>query len=175
MAGRRPQIIIADTSVLINFLRIDATNLLGQLSSIVRITEHVESEVTDNYEDQRECLDAALRDGHVAVATLTSHEELEAFARLVDSGRLGSGECAAIACASVGRHTLAIDDRRAIAEAQKLDAALPVMRTVDLVVMMIREGLLSVAEADTIKSVWENEHRFRLTFASFADIIEPQP
>ncbi len=89
----------------------------------------------------------------------------------MSGGRLGSGQCAAIACASIRGHALAIDDRRAIAEAQRLDAGLTVLQTSDLVVMMIYDSLLSVAEADAIKTMWETEHRFRLTFASFVDIL----
>jgi predicted nucleic acid-binding protein len=84
-------------------------------------------------------------------------------------GRLGSGECAAIACAINGGHALAIDDRKAAREALRIEAALTVVGTADLIVQVIREGLLSVAEADAIKSDWETHHRFKLAFGSFAE------
>jgi hypothetical protein len=44
-----------------------------------------------------------------------------------------------------------------------------VVGTADLMVQAIREGLLTVAEADAIKSAWELHHRFKLTFGSFAE------
>lgn len=165
-------IVISDTSVLVNFLRIDAMALLGRLSRSIVITEHVEVEITQNYTDQRDRLAAALADGHVAQVALTSDRELEIFGALIGDGRLGSGECAAIACAIAGNHSLAIDDRRAGNEALRVDADLPILRTQDLVLMMIREQILTVAAADAIKATWEKEHRFRLTFASFGDILE---
>ncbi len=36
---------------------------------------------------------------------------------------------------------------------------------------MIRENLLSVAEADAIKEDWAANHRFRLKIGTFGDIL----
>jgi hypothetical protein len=165
-------IVIADTSVLVNFLRIDAMTLLGRVSRSIVITEHVQVEVTEDYADQRDRLAAALADGQVAQVALTSEGELAVFGSLLGDGRLGSGECAAIACAIAGGHALAIHDRRAGNEALRVDANLPILRTQDLVLMMIKEQILTIAQADAMKETWEREHRFRLAFASFGDILD---
>jgi len=172
MAAIGPRIVIADTSVLVNFLRVDAMAMLGRLSKQIVITEHVEAEVAEHYEVQRGRLLAALKQNFVSQVALTSVGELAMFGRLAANGRLGAGECAAIACAVSGSHVLAIDDRRAIAEAQRIQVSLPIIRTEDLVVMLIREGVVSVTNADGIKAVWETEHRFRLAFKSFAELLQ---
>lgn len=171
MADDIPLIVIADTSVLVNFLRIDAMALLEKLSRSIVITEHVSAEVVDDFTDQKERLAAALAAGIVSQVTLTSDREMDVFGQLIGDGRLGSGECAAIACAIAGGHALAIDDRRASNEAHRVDAALPILRTADIVVMMIKEQIVGVAEADAMKEVWEREHRFRLTIGSFAELL----
>lgn len=171
MAGIDARIVIADTSVLVNFLRIDGLHLLGQLSNPVLITEHVAAEITDYYAEQLARLEAGLAAGHVGTAVLATTAELTLFGALMGDGRLGSGECAAIACAINGGHVLAIDDRKAAREAQGIDATLTIMGTVDLVLQMISEGLLDVPRANGIKARWEQEHRFRLPFASFAELV----
>lgn len=171
MTGGRPQIVIADTSVLVNFLHVDRMPLLGSLSSAIVITEHVEAEVTDFYADQVLRLADALAQGHIGKTQLTSEPEVNLFGQLMVDGRLGSGECAAIACAINGGHALAIDDRKAAREALRIEAALTVVGTADLMVQAIHEGLLTVAEADAIKSDWETHHRFKLAFGSFAERI----
>lgn len=171
MPGARPLIVIADTSVLVNFLHVDRMTLLGSLSSAIVITEHVEAEVTDSYPDQVARLAGALAQGHIGKTQLTSVPEVTLFGQLMADGRLGSGECAAIACAITGGHALAIDDRKAAREAQRIEAALTVVSTADLMVQVIREGLLTVAESDAIKSDWETHHRFKLAFGSFAERI----
>lgn len=171
MTGGRPHIVIADTSVLVNFLHVDRMILLGLLSSPIVITEHVEAEVTDSYPDQVARLADALGQGYIAKTQLTNVPEVTLFGQLMADGRLGSGECAAIACAIIGGHVLAIDDRKAVREALRIEAGLAVLGTADLMVQIIREGLLTVAEADAIKSDWETHYRFRLAFVSFVDRI----
>ena len=44
--------------------------------------------------------------------------------------------------------------------------------TAGLLVLAIRAGLLSVEEADHAKAVLE-QHRFRMTFASFRELLAP--
>ena len=87
------------------------------------------------------------------------------------AGRLGAGECSAIALAIHRRYILAIDDRLATTHARRADATLRILATQDLVVSMIREGLLDVAEADRIKQEWATRHRFRLIVDTFRELI----
>ncbi len=46
-----------------------------------------------------------------------------------------------------------------------------ILRTADLMVSAIQAGLLTLAEADAIKEMWEKEHRFRLKITSFGDLL----
>ena len=69
----------------------------------------------------------------------------------------------------------AIDDNRAIGsalrEAALVGARLPVLRTSDIMVTLIRASTLTVDEADKIKAEWEQRHRFRLKARSFRDLL----
>ena len=101
----------------------------------------------------------------------TMPEELQLFESLFTTGRLGAGECSAIALAVHRGYILAIDDRLAIRHAREADASLRILATQDLMVSMIREGLLEVEEADRIKRDWATRHRFRLRLDSFRELI----
>ena len=65
----------------------------------------------------------------------------------------------------------ALDDGTAIKKALARQPGIQILRTVDIVSTAIIQGALSVEEADAMKMVWETEHRFRLKFGSFADIV----
>ncbi len=88
------------------------------------------------------------------------------------TGRLGAGECSAIALAVHRRYVLAMDDRLATTRARRADATLRILATQDLVVSMINQGLRNIAEADRIKQEWATRHRFRLRLGSFRDLLE---
>lgn len=98
-------------------------------------------------------------------------EEIETFARLDAGGRLGRGECSAIAVAVHRGFNLAVEDRRARAEARALSEALHVFDTREFVLDMIRVGAVSITEADALKERWHKEHRFRLSGSSFAHSV----
>ena len=87
------------------------------------------------------------------------------------SGRLGAGECSAIAVAVHRSLMLAIDDRQAIVQARRTDQTLHILTTQDLMVSMIDEGLLGIEEADRIRDDWAARHRFRLKIRSFRDVL----
>ena len=70
------------------------------------------------------------------------------------------------------RYILAIDDRLATTHARRADATLRILATQDLVVSMIGQDLLNIAEADRIKQEWSTRHRFRLKLTSFKDLVE---
>jgi hypothetical protein len=46
-----------------------------------------------------------------------------------------------------------------------------VVSTVDVVLTLIRAGVLDVAAADGIKDAWAQHHRFRIKVASFRDLL----
>jgi len=164
-------IIITDTNVLINFLRIDRLDLIARHSHQFVITEHVKEEITEHHPVQRAMLQKAIEDGIFLEKTVNALDELQLFGKLISEGRIGSGECSAIACAICGGHKLAIDDKRAIKEAYKVSAELEVLGTQEIIESMISEQLLRVDEADEIKNAWETEHRFKLKISSFRDVL----
>lgn len=166
-----PLIIIADTNVLINFLRIDRLDLIARHSYQFVITEHVREEITEHHPVQRQMLQEAIENCVFTEKAVNTLEELELFGKLMREGRIGSGECSAIACAIHGSYKLAIDDKRAIKEARKISAELEILGTQELVVSMILEQILEIDEADKIKYAWENEHRFKLKIPSFGDLL----
>lgn len=167
----KPAIIVTDTSVPINFLRIDRTDLIAGHSHDFLATDHVAAEITDRYPDQQQRFAEALDAGVISETRVTMPEELQLFGSLFTTGRLGAGECSAIALAVHRGYILAIDDRLAIRHAREADASLRTLATQDLMVSLIREGLLKVEEADRIKREWATRHRFRLRLESFRELI----
>lgn len=165
--------VVADTSVLINFLNINRMDLLGRHPSRFVATDHVEIEIEDD--EQRRRYVAAVAAGHLETCTVTDPEEVALYMRLGPGQRLGAGECSAIAVALSRRHAIAIDDNKAVnrglREAGLTSTKLEIMRTPDVIVTLIRAELLTIAEADSIKEVWEKRHRFRIKAASFRDVL----
>lgn len=168
-------LLIADTSVLINFLNVDRMNLIGKHTPRCVITEHVVSEVTEFYPHQKHRLSAALTEGHLQVISVIDESEVDIFGRIQKAGRLGVGESSAIAVALNRGYSLGIDDRRAIKDAQALATAagitLIVWGTRDIIVRLIRASQLSVAQADVLLVSWRTQHRFDLPIQSFAELI----
>ena len=139
------------------------------------VTDHVADEVSDRYPDQQRRFEAAVKGGALSQESVTSHAEIALFGTLSASGRLGAGECSAIAVAVHRRHMLAIDDRRATIQAQRADRTLRILTTQNLMVSMIGEGLLDIVEADSIKDEWAARHRFQLKLATFRDVCPWRP
>jgi predicted nucleic acid-binding protein len=168
-------LLIADTSVLVNFLRVDRMTLIGKHEPRCIITQHVVDEVTELYPEQQARLQAAIADGHLAIVQVSADAEIDIFGRLQQTGRLGVGESSAIAVAFHRGYPMAIDDRPAIrlAEAAAVEEgiALTVLKTPDIIVRLIRAGHLSVEQADVLLVSWRTQHRFHLKIGSFAGLL----
>ena len=168
-------IIIADTSVLINFLRIDRMDLIGAHPASFIVTDHVADEIADSYPDQQARYNAAVAAGLLDQQRIDDLAEVEMFLRLAERGRLGAGERSAIAVALLRGYTLAIDDTRAIhralEEAEVAGSALTILRTQDIVVELIRGGIVTVEAADAIHVEWATNHRFKLKISSFRELL----
>jgi predicted nucleic acid-binding protein len=162
-------LIVADTSVLLNFLKIGREQLLTQLPEPVAVTNHVREELT--VPEQRERLVTLTASKQIQEIVLDSIPELQMFARFMASGRLGPGECSALTHGILHKSTVALDDTRAIKEARKIDASVKILQTQDIVVRLIKTGQLTIQEADAIKQKWAKMHRFALGFSSFQDIL----
>jgi hypothetical protein len=166
-------IVVADTSVLLNFLKIRRMDLIGSYPRRFLATDHVENEIID--EAQRTAFLEAVAAGQLDTCTVNDPREVELFLRLGPGVCLGAGECSAIAVAINRRHAIAIDDNKALGRAFR-DAGLEnvrieIIRTPDVMIALIRAGLLTVEEADNIKDEWAREHRFRINAATFADLV----
>lgn len=162
-------IVITDTSVLINFLVLDKVGLLPRLpNKKFVVTDHVRAEVTEHYQEQLQRLELALSTGTLDEISVTALAEVELFAQLTATG-LGIGECSAIAVAIHRAFSLAIDDKTASKRVHQRWPHIPIMTTETLVLALIREQVLTIEEADGMKAERELNHRFSLTFKSFAE------
>lgn len=162
-------IVVADASVLINFLKLDRMDLIARHPSKFLITNHVSDEVIRRYAEQWNRLKTALDNGILEEHPVTDLEDLNMFGRLCQD--VGNGEASAIAFALPRGYALAVDDKKAIRIAARISAALRVIRTQDLFLVLIQEGLIDVQEADDLKSELETKHRFKMPFRSFRDLI----
>jgi len=162
--------VILDTSVLINFLVVRRLDLLRNHPNFrFVVTDHVRAEITEHYADQLAELESGLAAGWLRELPVNGPEELELFGELSAPGRLGAGECSAIAVAVCQKRALAIDDKAARRRASAFNPKVKLLNTEALMVELIQAGRLSVAHADQIKVAWEREHRFKLAFESFGD------
>ncbi|MEW5424092.1 hypothetical protein [Amorphus sp. 3PC139-8] len=171
MAEGQAEIIVTDTSVLLNFIKVGRMDLVDACAFTVLVTDHVAAEITDQYPAQQKQFSAAINGGVIKQVSIDDPDEVAIFGSLIGSGRLGAGECSAIALAANRDYCLAIDDRRAANEAQRTAKNLKILTTQDLVVSMIHEGLLEICEADAIKEEWERNHRFSLKIGTFGDVV----
>lgn len=152
--------VVLDTSVLVNFLRIARMDLLRRYPLDFIVTDHVVSEISGHYTDQKRQLRNSLHDGTLQRMTIKSTDELKFFASLIATRTLGGGECSAIALAVHRDYVLAMDDRRAIKHAHSINPNLKTITTPDLLESMIDQDLLSDNEATAIKDQWARKHRF---------------
>jgi predicted nucleic acid-binding protein len=145
-------VVITDTSVLVNFLCIDRMDLIARHPHRFMITGHVMKEITDHYPEQQARLNAALADGTLELVTVCGDAALDLFRILSETGRLGAGKSAAIACAMANNYAIAIDDRAGAAQARQMKVDLVVLGSQDIMVHLIRSGAIEVGEADDIKN-----------------------
>jgi predicted nucleic acid-binding protein len=170
-----PSIVVVDTSELVNFLRINRMDLIGGHPDQFITTDHVAEEIVDSYPNQQARYRVACDAGHLIEQRVDDPAEVELFLRLARGQRLGAGERSAIAVAINRNHRLAVDDirtiRRALREARITGDPIQVLRTQDIIVQLIRHGVLTLAAADLIRMDWAHNHRFRLKISSFADLL----
>lgn len=162
--------VVLDTSVLLNFLRVDRLDLLvGMPGHEFLLTDHVRSEVVDLAHAGK--LSEALLAGDLYEVCVDDPAEVAVFGRLAALRVLGIGECAALAVAVHRGLAIAIDDKAARKKAVALFGFEGFVGTAELVVAAIRSGLVDVRGADEMKRRWESELRFRMAFGSFEEIV----
>lgn len=170
MAGGDRELVLLDASVLINFLNVHRLDLLSEHPCFrFIVTNHVMHEITNA--DQTSTLHAAIQASAVLETEVSSTEEVTIFGDLVQTSILGPGECAALAAAIHRKLRVAIDDKAARSKAKALFGFTSFLGTADLVVELLKEGMLTVSDADAMKLSWEATYRFRLPFKSFAEVV----
>lgn len=101
-------LIVADSSLLINFLVLDRMDILDGLPQFrFHIVNHVRAEI--RYEDQRARLEAALESGVMTEIEITAPGEILLYDELRQF--LGDGEAASLAVAVSRRWVIAADER----------------------------------------------------------------
>lgn len=161
--------VAVDANVIINLIHIGRLDLLSAIPGYAFvIPEEVVAEITDA--TQQSELNAAVSSGHVRVESITDPEDLARYAEL--RRVLGRGETACLVLAQRNAWLAASDEKRRFRR-EALDRLGPdgVISTPGLLVLAIRAGALSFAEADEAKDILER-HRFRMSFVSFRDVID---
>jgi predicted nucleic acid-binding protein len=163
----RRRIVVADAGVLINLIHVDALQLLGRLVRFeFVVVEHVVREIIRP--DQAAALAHANQQGWIRRESLDRPDGLEAFADLLRV--IDPGEAASLAWAVTEGAAIACDDRKARREATARLGAGNILTTPGLLLVAIRDDLLTVDEADTMKTKLETR-RFTMPFGSFRDLI----
>ncbi len=163
-------LVVADASVLINFLRAGRLNLLRHHEGYkIVVTEHVRREVT--YPTQAAELAAAFSAGDIDEIQVTDPVELEIFAEL--NAFLDRGESASIAVAANRGWVIAMDELgRARREVYERVGRNRLINTPGLILSCVRNGAIAVAEADSIKEVLESQGQsFAVNFGSFGELL----
>ena len=155
-----------DACILINLLRVHRLDLLGAVPPYVFcVPTEALGEITyrDQQTELKEALDRGWIQGRAGLDRRTS-----GFARANE--QLGSGESACLALAEVRNWILGTDDSKAKVEKGHFCARHQSPEHTRDTLLAIRQGVLTVKQADEIKVLLE-ANRFRMGFASFRDLM----
>jgi predicted nucleic acid-binding protein len=157
-----------DACILINLLRAHRLDLLGAVPPYVFfIPKEALGEIT--YPDQQAELQEALDRGWIQETRLEAIAELQIFARANE--QLGSGESACLALAQARNWILGTDDSKGAKWGKVISASgIQILNTPGILLLAIRQGVLTIEQADEIKTLLEAS-RFRMGFASFRDLV----
>lgn len=166
----RERRVALDSSVLINFLRVDRLDLLATLPGYEFVVpEQVVLEIT--YPEQAPVLEKALERGLLRKEISTAPDEIARYAEF--KRVMGRGEAACLAIAATRGWSVAADEggrfRRLATE--RLGRG-RILNTPGILVLSIRAGHLTIEEADELKARLERQ-RFKMAFPSFRDVLDP--
>jgi predicted nucleic acid-binding protein len=162
------RIVVTDANILINLIHAEALELLGRLDGYeFTVIDQVEAEIVRP--EQAAALRQAIEAGWLRRETVATIDGLTIFADLVRI--MGRGEAACLALAETRDWYIASDEKKAFRrEALARLGHGRILTTAGLVILMIRAGILTVAEADAIKAILE-ANRFRMAFSSFREVV----
>lgn len=163
------RVVVIDATVLINLTHVGRLDLLGSLPGFAFVVpDHVVAEIT--VPGQRQQLDEALARGDLRQEPITDPRELALYAEL--RSIMGKGEAACLTMAEARGWMIASDEKRRFR--REVNARLGqgrLVTTAGVLVLAICAGTISVEQADQVKAVLE-QHRFRMAFGSFRELIE---
>jgi predicted nucleic acid-binding protein len=161
-------VVITDANVLINFLRIGQLQIFGKLDAYrFLVPEEVMGEITDPA--QRDALSVTIAAGHLGQTVVDTIEALTLFAELRDMMGRGEAACLALA-ATTGCHIASDEKKRFRRRAIELIGEARILRTESILLEAIRQGRISVLEADAFKAILES-NRYSMSFASFSELL----
>lgn len=163
------RIVVTDSNVLINLMHVSRLELLRSLPGHEFVVpDHVREEITNP--DQRAALDAAIDAGTVKLESITDLDALATFTELI--AHIGRGESACIAIAAKRGWFIASDEKRRFRrEAEARLGGERILGTVELFVLAIEAGLVTVEQADADKLALESR-KFKVSFTSFRDLVK---
>lgn len=169
MSTRLLRIVVTDANVLINLMHVSRLGLLAQIPNYEFVVpDHVREEITNP--DQRTTLDAAVTAGWLKLEVIDDLDAITVFTELI--AHIGRGEAACIAIAAQRGWLIASDEqKRFLREAEGHVGVGNVITTVDMFVLAINAGLLTIEEADADKVKLEGR-RFKVSFASFSELVK---
>ena len=161
-------VVITDATVLINFFHIGQLPLLGKIARYQFVVPlDVVAEVDEPA--QAAALAGALEEGYLTELVIEDPATLGLFAEL--RSLMGRGEAACLAAAATSNHSIASDEKRRFKRKTiELIGEERLLRTEDLILCAIRDGLVTVAEADAFKATLA-ANRYAMAFASFGDLL----
>jgi predicted nucleic acid-binding protein len=162
------RIVVTDANVLINLMHVSRLGLLGRIPGHEFVVpDHVREEITTP--ERRALLDRAIDDGWLKLERITDLDAIATFTELID--HIGRGEAACIAIAAKRGWSIASDEKRRFRrEAEARVGTSRILGTVEVFVLAIEAGLLTVEQADADKLVLERR-RFKMSFASFRELV----
>jgi predicted nucleic acid-binding protein len=163
------RVVVTDSNVLINLMHVSRLGLLGSIPGHEFVVpDHVREEIVNP--NQRALLDNAVNDGWLKLEPITDLDAIATFAELI--AHIGRGEAACIAIASKhGWHIASDEKRRFRREAEARVGSDRILGTLDVFVLAIEAGLLTVEQADADKVILEGR-RFKMSFTSFRELVK---
>jgi len=163
------RIVVTDANVLINLMHVSRLGLLAKIPNHEFVVpEHVREEIT--IPEQRATLDVAVNEGWLKIEVISDLGVITAFTELVV--QVGRGEAACIALAAKEGWYIASDEKkRFLREVNARVGSGRLLTTVDVFVLAIKAGLLTIEEADADKVLLEGR-RFKVSFASYRELVK---
>ena len=154
--------VVLDASVIINFANVNRLHFLLRLIDNILLVPTVMSEVTNEY--QRSALANFLTESQCSV--LDDDAVSVNAIMLASYSGLGRGESFAYHHAVNLDCDLATDDRRAIRIFSSFSENLTIITSVDILKVLVTQGIIDNREAEDIVAQWTSLYRFRVDWPS---------